>query len=352
MHRIIDSSSHLWRLMEDINKNLESLSESLRYRVAEATSVAQQLSQHLAELNRANWSVDIPRIYAALRRVDTPSLTHAFDASSEIVKLAQSISVWQEAHTQQMAEITRGLDSASRRFTADLAAFRIALQNIVSSEIISDLVGLVRENQDAAEAFREAGWPIAPSMPKQLRDRVVELHQQGKTRYASQPILGYYRRGNHHNLKKTVESWREHPLFAPRMHIIQGALEAHCNGNYALSIPALLPLVEGILNDYVSTNNLSARFGKIKQVYEAVIGDPGEYGLSTWAIANTLLYQLQSNTYEYTPFESELAKSIRNRKTTRHTVLHGIAVNYDKPSNSLRVFLILDALAALKDVRD
>lgn len=352
MHKMIDSSSYIWRLVEDINKNLESLSESLRYQVAEASSVSQQFGQHLAELNRASFSVGIPRTYTALTVVDTRSLMHAFDTSREIVKLAQSISVWREAHTQQIAEITRGLDSVSRRFAADLAAFRLAFQNIVSSGIISDLIELVRENQDAAEAFREAGWPIAPSMPKELKDRVVELHQQGKTRCASQPILGYYRRSDHHNLKLTVESWRVHPLFIPRMHIIESALEAHCSGNYALSIPALLPLIEGILNDYVSANNLSAKFGRIEQVYEAVIGDPGEYGLSTWAIANTLLYQLQSNTYKPTPFEIELAKSIRSRRTTRHTVLHGIAVNYDKPSNSLRVFLILDALAALKDVHE
>jgi hypothetical protein len=339
------------RLVEEINKSLELFNQSVLQQAVEAASIGQRFSQQLAELNRINFSIDIPRIYTALR-VDTSSLMRAFDVSSEIVRFTQSISVWQEAYTQQIAEMTRSLDAVSQRFTADLAAFRLAFQNIVSSDIISDLIKLLQENEDAAEAFRETGWPIAPSMPKQLKDRVVKLHKQGKTRYASQTILGYYRRNHHHNLTLTVESWQEHPLFAPRMHIIQRALEAHCNGNYILSIPALLPLVEGILNNYVSTNNLSAKFGKIKEVYEAVIGDPGEYSLSTWAIANTLLHHLQSNTYVYTSFESELAKSIQTRKTTRHTVLHGVAIDYDKPSDSLRVFLILDALTALKDVHE
>jgi len=73
------------------------------------------------------------------------------------------------------------------------------------------------------------------------------------------------------------------------------------------------------------------------------------HNLATWAIANTLLYQLKSNTYAYIDFKNELAKSVRPRKTTRHTVLHGVAVSYDKPVNSLKIFIILDALAALKD---
>jgi hypothetical protein len=65
-----------------------------------------------------------------------------------------------------------------------------------------------------------------------------------------------------------------------------------------------------------------------------------------------LLYQLQSNTYVRTPFKNELDKSVQARKTTRHTVLHGVAISYDRPSNSLRVFLVLDALTALRDIEE
>jgi len=348
MYKVIDSSLDIQRLVENINKSLELFSQSALQQVVESAFPRQQLSQQLADLNRINFSIDIPKIYTALRVIDTSSLMRAFDVSSEIVKFTQSISGWQEAYSQQIAEIARNLDVISQRFTADLTAFRIAFQEIVSSGIINDLKLLQQESEDAAEAFKETGWPIAPSMPKQLKDRVVELHKNDRTRYASQTILGYYRRNNHRNLKLTIESWQSHPLFVPRMHIIHDALDAHCNGNYTLSIPALLPLIEGILNDYVCTNNLSAKFGKINQVYQAVIGNPDEYYFSTWAIVNTLLYQLQSNTYAYTSFESELTKSIRSRKTTRHTVLHGVAVNYDRPSNSLKLFLILDALTALR----
>ena len=113
-------------------------------------------------------------------------------------------------------------------------------------------------------------------------------------------------------------------------------------------MPAIMPQIEGILNEYVRVNNLSVRFGKINEVYSAVIGDPDGYTLSNWAIAITLLNQLQTNTYVYTDFGAELRKSARSRKTTRHTVLHGITINYDKPIHSLKAFVLLDALSALQ----
>jgi hypothetical protein len=132
------------------------------------------------------------------------------------------------------------------------------------------------------------------------------------------------------------------------MRIFNAALKAHCEGSYMLSVPALLPQIEGILNEFVKVNKLGAKLGKIEKVYNAVIGDLDEYPLTTWAIANTLLYQLQTNTYTFTDFEIEFRKPAKYRKTNRHTILHGISTNYDKLTHSLRAFVLLDALSSLQ----
>ena len=162
--------------------------------------------------------------------------------------------------------------------------------------------------------------------------------------------MGFYQKDSHRHLVETVETWNGHPLFAPRMHIIKDALQAHCEGRYTLSVPTLIPQIEGVLSDFVLANNLVAKFGKIKQVYSAVIGDVDNYSLSTWAIASTLLYQLQNTTYVSINFENELRKSVNTRKTTRHTVLHGIAPRYDRPIHSFKAFLLLDAIIALQEL--
>lgn len=87
----------------------------------------------------------------------------------------------------------------------------------------------------------------------------------------------------------------------------------------------------------------------IRKVYEAATD---EYELSSWLIAGTLLYQLENNIYYSTPeFEDELKKAFKVRCVTRDTVTHGIALNYDKLIHSLKAFLLIDAVSALREPR-
>ena len=110
----------------------------------------------------------------------------------------------------------------TQRITADLAAISLASLNITSSGIFDELIRLVEFNTDAAEAFNAAGWPISPSMPIELREHIVLLHRQNRTRYISRAIMGYYHRDNYKNLNELVETWESHPLFAPRLHNHKG----------------------------------------------------------------------------------------------------------------------------------
>ena len=132
------------------------------------------------------------------------------------------------------------------------------------------------------------------------------------------------------------------------MRIIKDALDAHCESKYTLSVPALFPAIEGILSEYAKVNNLSVKYGaKIRRLYSAVIGNPDDYGLTNWAIAPALLYHLENSTYVYSEFKDEIKKSPNRRSISRHTVLHGISTNYNKPSQSLKIFVLLDAISAL-----
>lgn len=264
--------------------------------------------------------------------------------------ITNSVTEFGVANLAQLSNILDNLNVFTQQLTASLSVFDLAIQSLVESNVFADLTHLLETHDRAAEAFNAAGWPIAPSMSSELRTHVVSMHVDGKTRHISRTMLGYYHRRSYHNLRAMVQIWKKHTLFADRMHIIQDAVDAHCEGLYTLSVPALLPQVEGILNDYVLQNNLSARLGKIRQVYEAFVGNPDEYSLTKWIVASTLLYQLQTSTYAYTDFEEELSKSVRRRRTTRHTVLHGVTVNYNKPMHSLKVLVLLDAISALQQL--
>ena len=216
-------------------------------------------------------------------------------------------------------------------------------------EIFRGFEKIIEENERAVEAFRHAGWPIAPSMPKDLIARITELDAEGKTRFASQVIMSYYKRQNYKNLNSMVDGWETHPLFVPRMHIVKDALAAHCNGQYTLSIPALLPLIEGVLHDYIRLNKL-VESHKITETIKTAIGDTDDQDIAIWAIANILFLQLENNVYDKFDYKIELSKSRKSRKINRHTVLHGVATHYNKSAYSLRVFLILDAISALRNI--
>lgn len=159
--------------------------------------------------------------------------------------------------------------------------------------------------------------------------------------------MGYFHRDTYANLKSMVDRWDDNKLIAPRMRIIRRALQAHCDKDYLLSVPALIPQIEGILNDVAHSNQMTAKLGKIEKVYAEVIGPVDSYDISRWAVASTLKYILANNLYPFTLFEAELKKPIKKRVTTRHTILHGADLNYDKPSTSLRPFLIIDAISVL-----
>lgn len=335
-----------------VKQNLEMLTKgfhepfsNMLRDIGRTPSISQRIIEQFSRL-----TIPVPVVDLRLPAIDTSLWVRALDVSESIVKLVQPVFEVQEAWARQIHEMTRGLDDLTRRISADLAAAALSVQQTISLGVFDDLIQLLQAHQDAAEAFKAAGWPIAPSMPFELREHVVTMHKQGKTQYISRTIIGYYQRNNHQHLIETVESWESRPLFAPRMHILQDALQAHCRGLYTLSVPALIPQIEGVLNDYVLVNGLVAKLGKIQQVYKAAIGDADEYDLSKWVIATTLLYQLQTNTYVFTDFKSELEKSVNRRQVTRHTVSHGVALKYDRPIHSLKAFLLLDALSALQEL--
>ena len=291
-------------------------------------------------------SITLPTLEVPV--IDPSVWASAFDVSEQILTalepLAKTHRYLGDQLVDQVQGLLRGQDAMFQQISAHLAAFQVAAQRLSDLGVFRELAILL----DATEAFRKSGWPLTPSMPIALRERVVELYQQGKVRYAGNVIMGHYRKNNQAELVAAVEAWNANELVVPRMHIVRDALYAHREGLYTLSVPALMPQIEGVLTDYVVRYDLLEKLSGIRTVYKAVIGDPEERGLAEWGIATTLLHQLETSTYTRTDFSRELKKVAERREVTRHTVAHGVNYRYDRPIHSLKVFLILDAISALQ----
>ncbi len=201
----------------------------------------------------------------------------------------------------------------------------------------------IEENRGASDALVAVGLFLAPSMEKKLLARITVHHQNKKKKSVISSVIRYYGATNQKRLRDAVGSWESNPLFVPRMKIIRDALDSHINGKYTLSVPTLLAQVEGIVNDFVVCMNLSLKPHKSEHLKEAIVHSP-VVNLSALLTFEGLL-EIFEKVYESRDFAKVPLK--KRGLFNRHTVLHGRQVGYDTQINSLRAFLILDALSVL-----
>lgn len=217
------------------------------------------------------------------------------------------------------------------------------------------------ERKRIAQAFQACDLWLAPSMIG-LTDKVVQLYYEGKKQVIPSIIARYYRRNNYAILRKTVSNWESNSFFRPRMGIIYDAVEAHTNGKYTLSVPALLPHIEGIAVEIVEKYNLpkldypliyreNAHGKSGEKTYPGrVFAHVGmsELNFEEWVAVESLLYYLEG-TFYLSPRRvgKKLKDFAASRILNRHSILHGANTRYATHMNSLRCFLALDVLSLI-----
>jgi len=219
------------------------------------------------------------------------------------------------------------------------------------------------EIRRTAQVFQECNLWLTPSMVG-LTDKIVKLYYEGKKQVIPSIILRYYKRNNWAILKNAVNNWGNNSFFQPRMRIIYDALEAHMNGKYTLSVPTLLPHIEGIAREIVGKYNSpelpttiiyrEINYGKdgAKTWPSTVFGKVAisELDFKEWVAVESLLYYLEGTMYLSPRKEGKKLKDFGTKDIlNRHSILHGTHIKYATPMNSLKCFLALDVLSLLND---
>lgn len=211
------------------------------------------------------------------------------------------------------------------------------------------------KQKNISAPFIECGLWLTPSMTPAIVKVIVDKYEQGKKRAIVALIEGFYRRNNHENLRRAVISWIPYGFFSPRMHIFRDALDAHISRKWTLTVPTLLPHIEGIAGEILLESGLPLK-------NDSIIADKGYKTYPSYlyghlaaskvtptmdVIINSLLEYLEGTLYSYKDFK-DYPKIRRLPKLNRHAILHGYQVNYATRLNSLRCFLALDSLSMLK----
>jgi hypothetical protein len=196
----------------------------------------------------------------------------------------------------------------------------------------------------------DCGLWVTPSMLPSMISTIVEKYDQGKKSVIPAIIEGFYRRNNYQNLREAVNGWASLRHYSQRMFIFRDAFEAHINGKWTLSIPTLLPHIEGISRRILSDNkweNIETKpklkNGARNQTSRVFQNSDMEESSLDYLLTGILVEYLEKTVYSnFNPNQDEVSKI---RGINRHAILHGLQINYATRLNSLRCFLALDSLS-------
>ncbi len=255
------------------------------------------------------------------------------NAARQIAELVESYTAPSLASV--IASVDR-LSTKAMHVAIDASVTR--LSSIINGATTTALIDWInrledRAQRDADAHVRSRGWWTLPSWTdEQLLLLGAFARDEGKAAFTAR-LCGLYRRSRLRLLRRMVGSWMDLPSFRDRRPIIMEALKCHWDRRYRVAIPALLPLVEGIVGEEFPRPPWKSVPRAVRDIL-AGVAELDDIETAATLSALDALYQ------NYRPQETKR----RNRGLNRHGILHGYALSYGSEGNSLRVFGVLDLL--------
>ncbi len=162
-----------------------------------------------------------------------------------------------------------------------------------------------------------------------LRDAVV-LHKMQGEAAMNDAIVEYFNQDDAALLLRMSEEWLSVPCLRDRTQIIRAAMDSHKQGKFTLSIPALLPLVDGSSAEVLGNQSMHA---VVLLANERRANDPEIWAQGFCDFVAHVYYRGYKFGIDTPPY------------LTRHGILHGRVFDYPSALNSTRVFLLIDTIA-------
>ena len=255
---------------------------------------------------------------------------------SDFVNFQNSIKATESRVHEMISNIPKMVNKLST-FNEDIVRELEKLKDIGNS--------LLKFDNIQSSVFIQSGWFFCPSMgllPFDYFYSPVFAYQSGRMDRVTALMKLLYGKDSWKFLEDVVNGWPSNKLFSKqRKVIIQDALWAHKNKKYSLSIPALLPIIEGICGDFCKSNKIQVSRNDAKNKVEASLKH-----IEDKFFTDLCLEFIEKQLYNDTNF----LRSSKNKKfLNRHSILHGLNSGYSDCARSLRCFLLLDVLTLLSD---
>lgn len=180
-------------------------------------------------------------------------------------------------------------------------------------------------------------WPV-PGLPFEFYLGILDLVEQGQTRRVNRYICDWFRWNRYRRLGRMVRRWDSNKYFRCRRPIYTQVLMAHRRGWYNLTVPALIPLVEGVARDYLQEEHgITERRGLV--AVQGALDRNIPANVFREELQQALIRFLTSSTFADT--DNVLPSGY---ELNRHGVAHSRHLRYGTEANSLRCFLLLETL--------
>ncbi len=185
----------------------------------------------------------------------------------------------------------------------------------------------------ANDALRSRGWWVLASWSDDEVRYYADLATTLNRHALDRELCRHYRAYDGRALRRLIRDWWEEGPYRLRRPILRDALADHLDGRYRVSIPTLLPSVEGIVADAFGLGMRTGVTAGLEPLAEILDG----------LDALQLDVALESLSYLYGRADFAAVSALSPR-LNRHLILHGRTVRYGNEANSLKVFLHLDQL--------
>jgi hypothetical protein len=187
------------------------------------------------------------------------------------------------------------------------------------------------EEPVACKLLSDAGWLRMDRhfCLQHLRDAVV-LHKVQGEAAMNDAIVEHFNRDDAALLVRMSEGWLSVPYLRDRTQIIRDAMDAHNQEKFTLSIPALLPLVDGLAAEVLGNPSMQAvaLLANERRANDSEIWAQGFCDFVAHVYYKGYRFGIDTPPY-----------------LTRHGILHGRVFDYPSALNSTRVFLLIDTIA-------
>jgi len=188
-------------------------------------------------------------------------------------------------------------------------------------------------NQHALFCY-EFGWP--PLMHIPIINNKVEKILENNTREEAQNLINeeILKEHDENMIKEILKNWWKYDFLKERIPIVESATRAHINRDYWLSVPTILPQLEGILF-------VAEKRGTRNEIIEKLLIDD-DYVKNNGIVKTYLINRVYTNFDRGKPLPFDLS---------RHAILHGYDTSYGNAIISLKAILLFDYLVdVIKDI--